>query len=270
MPVENISGSSLETDQLFLSSPAMDHLIILPCHSIWHGGQSMGQNKEEWSLAPFQHEGKDHLCFIDHIESSLQLLESDPKATLVISGGQTKSEIEISESQSYLNLARVILPDSTSALAGRIALEEYARDSMENVIFLISRFFELHETYPKHITVVGFEFKRSRFLNHHFKALNFPSENVHYVGNSPTPPESVAVAYFEDLKNSEYRFAVKLFESDWFGVQEGLKSKKTSRNPFNRAHSFDKSNPQLKEFYKELENEAALNESIQSKLVKWF
>ncbi|CAH2350066.1 uncharacterized protein CLIB1423_01S01640 [[Candida] railenensis] len=248
----------------------MDHLIILPCHSIWHGGQSLGQNKEEWSLAPFQHEGEDHLCFIDHIDSSLKLLETDPRATLIISGGQTKPEIEISESQSYLNLAKAISPDSTSSLAGRIALEEYARDSMENVIFSISRFFELHKRYPKHITVVGFEFKRSRFLHHHFKALKFPSENVHYIGNSPTPPESVAEAYFEDLKKSENRFAVKLFESDWFGVQEGLKSKKISRNPFNRTHSFGKSNPQLKEFYEELGSETASNESIQNKLVKWF
>lgn len=247
----------------------MDELIILPCHSIWHGGETLGQSRSEWSLVPFQIEGEDHLCFIDHIRRSLDLLEKKANATLIISGGQTKPEIQLSESQSYYNLAEAILPALIAKLADRISVEEFARDSMENVIFLMCRFFELHGQYPQRVTVVGFEFKRSRFLQHHFKALSYPPENVLYVGNSPTPPEDIADAYFEDLNKSEYKYAVKLFEADWFGVGESLNSKKLSRNPFNRAHAFSESNPQLKAFFQELENEAALNESIQSKLVTW-
>lgn len=124
------------------------HLIILPCHSIWTPGATLGELRDEWSLVSFQIEGYDHLCFKDHILKSLNILEQDKDATLIISGGQTKQESgPISEALSYYQLATKLTNDIE--LVQRINTEEFARDSFENVLFLLCRYFELHEAYPE-------------------------------------------------------------------------------------------------------------------------
>eukprot|EP01037_Dinobryon_pediforme_P037403 gene37403-44865_t len=62
-----------------------------------------------------------------------------------------------------------------------VYLEEYARDSFENLLFSICRFREVVGTYPKSISVVGFDFKGKRFSEHHRKAIGFPEANFTYV-----------------------------------------------------------------------------------------
>lgn len=55
-------------------------------------------------------------------------------------------------------------------------IEEYAKDSHENLLFSICRFAEMTGRYPKKITVVGFEFKRKRFEDIHRYSISFPAE----------------------------------------------------------------------------------------------
>lgn len=241
------------------------HLIILPCHSIWTPGPSLGDSRDEWNLAPFQVEGYDHLCFKDHIVKSLQLLNIDEQATLIISGGQTKKESgPISESLSYYNLATRL---ADKDILERVNTEEFARDSFENVVFLICRYYELHKYYPERITIVGFEFKRGRFLQKHLKQALLYGNNIEYIGNSPTPKdlnEKERALYFHDLDQQEYKFAVQHFENDWYGIKTPLLDKKINRDPFCRYHGYARSNKQLTEFLTAISDEANKNEEKES------
>ncbi|EGV63253.1 hypothetical protein PSN45_004476 [Yamadazyma tenuis] len=222
-----------------------NHLVLVPCHGIWKGGPSAGDDPNEWFLAPFQLDGKDHLCFKEHLFQGFDIMKNDPSALLIISGGKTKAEIDLSEAQSYYNILKSVY-DSKDL--GAVELEEFARDSFENVIFSICRFYEITSTYPKKITVTGFEFKRSRFVKNHFQqALGFPLENVKYIGNAPTPPKESEGNYFMELNQSEHEFAVKFFEVDLYGRKGSLQKKKLSRNPFNVSHDYKSSNSVLRE-----------------------
>jgi hypothetical protein len=61
-------------------------------------------------------------------------------------------------------------------LLERVHSEEYARDSYENVLFSLCRFFEVTGRYPEKVTVIGFQFKEKRFKDLHRKAVRFPKE----------------------------------------------------------------------------------------------
>lgn len=232
-----------------------NHLIILPCHSIWkQGGRTLGDSRDEWHLVDFQIEGYDHLSMKHHILLSISELNQDPKSHLIISGGETKKEAgPISESLSYYMLAKKLFKNDEELILERISTETFARDSFENVVFLICRFYEIFGTYPERITIVGFEFKRKRFLDLHLEtALLFPKEKVVYIGNAPDPKDITdkeeKERYFKEIDENEYKFAVSLFETDWYGINSGLLKKKMKRNPFNRYHGYVQSNPHLADF----------------------
>lgn len=233
-------------------------LVILPCHSIWTPGETKGVSREEWALAPFQIDGNDHLCFREHLAKSIDVLMTNARAALVISGGQTKKESgPILESYSYYQLGHAMLPQEMKQLKERVILEEYARDSFENVLFLICRFYEVFGQYPASITVVGFEFKRDRFVEQHLQqALLLPVGRSTYIGNSPEPQEVNDLhrsKYFEELNLSEKTHAQTPFKSDWYGIREPLSTKKVLRDPFRRSHGYSNSNPKLREFLGALE-----------------
>lgn len=74
-------------------------------------------------------------------------------------------------------------PKSARILAEQhIFVEEFARDSYENLLFGIARFYEITGKYPKKITVVGFEYKRERFETIHRHAIRFPVSDFNYIG----------------------------------------------------------------------------------------
>lgn len=226
---------------------SVNHLIILPCHSIWKGGNTNGLAQDEWHLAPFQYEGKDHLCFREHLIESIRKLKAESNSVLVVSGGKTKREAgPISEAQSYYDLLKRFEEWDDSFL-DRVLLEEYARDSFENVLFLFCRYYESFNRYPSYVSVTGFEFKRDRFVNYHLgDAMNFPLERVFYYGNAPSPDETVdKVKYFADLEKAEEAHALAHFRNDLYGVSHPLSTKKNSRNPFQTKHSYATTNPQL-------------------------
>ncbi|ODV95920.1 hypothetical protein PACTADRAFT_19239, partial [Pachysolen tannophilus NRRL Y-2460] len=225
-----------------------DHLIILPCHAIWKfyapfSNNNPGEDIDEWELASFQKPSKDHLILIKHLQKTIEILNTDiAKSTLIISGGQTKKQCgPISEALSYYllgcNLKIVDEKNSDS-----IFLEEFARDSFENLVFAISRFKQIYNSYPKKITIVGYEFKKSRFLDYHVKAIKFPVTNVEYVGIDPqlddSTPENEKEKFQKDLKENEYAFALKFFMSDEFGIKAPLAVKKEQRDPFKNGNPY--------------------------------
>lgn len=233
----------------------MNQLIILPCHSIWKGGDTDGLNQNEWFLAPFQYEGHDHLCFRDHIIKSVEQLRQSPNSILIISGGKTKEVAgPVSEAESYYKLLKRIFSEEEEFLRKRVYIEEFARDSFENVLFLLCRYYEILNYYPEFISVVGFEFKRERFLDCHLEgALNFPRDRVNYIGNSPLPEGGhTNTKYFQNLENAETKHALIHFKTDFYGIKPPLSSKRNERNPFGIKHSYARTNPQLEYLLKRI------------------
>ncbi|CAJ0829466.1 1951_t:CDS:2 [Entrophospora sp. SA101] len=182
--------------------PELKDLIIIPGHSIYLGGRvSNGNIKDDledldnWILEDYQR-NIDHVkTFMKHIERGLELLGKNNESLLIFSGGQTRFTAgPKTESQSYW---------------------EYAKDSYENLIFSICRFYEFTGNYPNKITIIGFKFKSTRFINLHRLAIKFPLERFNYIGIDPE----------NNLLDSE---------ADLYGCHDKLQKKKLLRNPFRR------------------------------------
>jgi hypothetical protein len=104
----------------------------------------------------------------------------------------------------------------------RAFTEEHARDSFENMLFGLCRFYELTGHYPETVLVVGYEFKRERFADIHRAALRWPMRRFEYVG---TPAVNAGAALGEES-------TMKLFENDPYGCGPELAAKRESRDPF--------------------------------------
>ncbi len=59
-------------------------LILICCHGTWLGGPTLGEDENEWLIAPFQH--GETPTFIEHIKAGLRLLSSTPQSLLMFSG----------------------------------------------------------------------------------------------------------------------------------------------------------------------------------------
>jgi hypothetical protein len=61
-------------------------------------------------------------------------------------------------------------------------LQEHARDSFENLLFSLCRFYELAGHYPQHVTVVSYRLKERRFQGLHRAALGWPEGRFSFRG----------------------------------------------------------------------------------------
>lgn len=242
------------------------NLVMLPCHAIYKG-KGTGENFDDWNLEEFQKEGNDNLAWIKQIQQCVNLIDNE--TIVIISGGKTKRYGNISESFSYLNLilqnwdkficsgdAKDEYEVKKEQMANLIFLEEYAKDSFENLLYSICRFKEITKKFPQKVTIVGYKFKETRFVKNHSEALNLSKRNIglEYIGIDPEPtiyakdsPEYRK--FFTDLDKFEYNRAVLLFATDPLGIKEPLIGKKRTRNPYNTVAPYAVSN---KSFLKEV------------------
>lgn len=80
---------------------------------------------------------------------------ADPLSLLLFSGGQTRQDAgPRSEGASYWQVAEAAGWFGSAEVRARSATEETARDSFENVLFSLCRFYQLTGHYPHNITVV--------------------------------------------------------------------------------------------------------------------
>ncbi|KAJ9244568.1 hypothetical protein DTO271D3_3922 [Paecilomyces variotii] len=226
-----------------------DHLIIVCCHAIYLGGPKHGFSEDEWLIESFQ--TGETPTFIKHIEEGIRQLRRSPTGLLVFSGGPTKkSKTDLSEGESYLNLAQEnsfftnteASSPATNISPTRIIAETHATDSYQNVLFSLLRFRLYTGRYPDRITVVSHEFKRKRFLDYHFPAIGWIprtiAENassmqgwegegcrVHFVGINP-PPEITSP---ESLVEGEEKRGVALWKKDLYGTGPELVEKRRKR-----------------------------------------
>ncbi|KAI7867572.1 hypothetical protein BDF14DRAFT_670038 [Spinellus fusiger] len=258
------------------------------------------QTDEHWTLEPYQKHGQ-VFTFQQHIQKGIALLKDNPKALLIFTGqkGKTKTKTKLfifyyyyyyyclfrighkvvtfflslsgqtrpaagphSEAISYWQIAQLLLVNATSdTLLPRMVTEEFARDSHENLLFSFCRFSEITGHYPSSVTVVGFEFKRSRFQDIHRASLRYPADRFEYIGIDP--PHSVLGA--DDWKTGEALYSYGPFQKDKYGCHGTLRQKKIDRNPYRRRHAYRASCPALVD----LLNYCPANNKLFAGLLPW-
>lgn len=74
-------------------------------------------------------------------------------------------------------------------------MQEHSRDSYENVVFGLCRFFELTGHAPKKITVVSYSFKEERFADLHMQAIRWPRSKFRFLGTPALSPAALLVSF---------------------------------------------------------------------------
>jgi len=217
----------------------LTHLILLPGHGIqWCTEMGMSPKDEScWYLQSFQH-GQVSI-FLAHIKRAIEEAANDPKSLLIFSGGQTRPGVGLrTEAHSYFSAAEKLGYffnfDGTNVY-DRSVSEDFAKDSLENLMFSVCRFKQIAGHYPRKITVVGFPFKAARFIELHRKAINFPLENFKYIG------VEVPGLRQDQIKDDAYED----FKTDLYGCGKKLSDKRFSRNPYNHLHAYKDSCPDM-------------------------
>lgn len=219
----------------------LENLVLVPGHAIYIGkSKSTLTDDNYWILQDFQ-KGEPKF-YIEHIRSGVKYTDKDKKALLIFTGGQTREKCkQISEAKSYLNIAQLLQLNNYDKILSRITTEEFAKDSFENVLFGICRFFECTDMFPKKVTIVNWKFKEKRFKLHWEYIKNNASilKNVHfeYIGvNNPVKVDKILP--------SENK-TIEMFQQSPRGIHGELAKKKQFRNPFNRYPSYKSSCPRL-------------------------
>ena len=219
-----------------------NHAIIVAGHAVMHV-EDMGEaqtHDEAWNLLGYQRGQGFPQIISSHIAAGVAAASQDPKSILLFSGGQTRKDAgPTSEAVSYYYLAQQekLLTDSI-----HVALEEYARDSFENVLFSLCRFHEVSGNYPSFITVVGFDFKGPRFRNIIREAVRFPVDHFEYIG---VKPEVSGFDYAKAVKGEAVVY--EMAQRDMYGCgSPSLLDKKMTRDPFHRTVPYELACPDLK------------------------
>lgn len=226
------------------SRKTLSHLIIVPGHAIWLGTDpNQRLSEDQWLLEPYQ-KGKGRLAaFFAHISRGAELAVRDEDALLVFSGGQTKKASTTTEAESYLRLALSSnmfgASEAPQTDYTRVTTENYALDSFQNLLFSIARFHEFTGHFPKNITVIGYEFKRKRYVDLHRAAIRWPRDRFEYIGIDAEDEENIG-AHQGELENG-----YNPYSKDLYGCHSFLTSKRRQRNPHFRFHPYHSSNPRL-------------------------
>lgn len=211
------------------------NLILVAGHAIVRDFHQL-ENDEAWFLLDFQ-KGEPPK-YIGHIETAVRLAAEDPSALLIFSGGPTRFEAgPRTEALSYWLAADAHDWWGHSEVRIRAHVEDFARDSFENLLFGICRFRELAGYAPEMVTMVSWEFKRQRFEDLHREAIGWPREKFRYIGANDPP-------HLEQALASETSARAK-YLADPYSLGEEFRRKKAARNPFRRQHGYAVSCPDL-------------------------
>ncbi|HXG46087.1 MAG TPA: hypothetical protein VNO52_00555 [Methylomirabilota bacterium] len=214
--------------------------VIVAGHAVFLGeGHDDATDPRRWYLLPYQ--VGEVPCYLEHVRVAVEQAAADPRALLIFSGGQTRAEAgPRSEALGYWRIAAGLAWWGHAEVAARCAVEDYSRDSFENLLFGLCRFFECTGRYPERVTVVSWAFKRERF-DHHRAALRLPRDRFQFIGPNDPPARKTA------LQGEAATLA--LFARDPYGALPGgaLDRKRGERNPFRRQPAFSVSNPALRE-----------------------
>lgn len=219
----------------------IEYLVVVAGHAVMQLNKlSIADTSDSgWYLLSYQQNQGFPAIISSHIKKGVELAASDAKSMLVFSGGQTRRDVgPTSEAASYYYLASE--KNWISQMTDRVYLEEYARDSFENLLFSMCRFREIQGYYPTKVSVVGFDFKAQRYSELHRRAIGFPPSNFTYVGVKSPPQfdQTRAVLGEKDARKS--------FEVDTYGCNDpALSEKRNKRNPFRRTVPYSMACPEM-------------------------
>jgi len=231
-----LRGKRLKSLRFDLNSVSkLQNLILVAGHSITvddSGLDGVERDDDRWMLLDYQRNADMPAAFVKHIREGVALAAADPSSMLMFSGGKTRIDAgPKSEAQSYFQVADHFGWWGVESVRTRTALEEYARDSLQNLMFALCRFRELTGSYPAHVTVISFSFKQERFSEVHRSALHFPATAFSFVGVDPTSDQFRNKV--RQYSAWESKASLKPFRSDPYGCHSKiLERKRVERNPF--------------------------------------
>lgn len=221
------------------------------------------ERDEHWVLQSFQI--SEPPLYIAHAQRGVEMLKADPKALLIFSGGYTRREAGLrwSEAETYRGIARHFdwwphgeADPAAIELEARADVEDYSRDSFENLLFSICRFQRAVGRYPDHVTLISWAFKRERF-DLHRAAIRFPAERFRFEGfNNPIGLEAALRGEAITLEG---------FRQNRYGSDGPIAGKRLTRNPFCREHDFG-SCPGLRQFFTFINDPANRNAEFPARL----
>lgn len=211
------------------------HLVLVPGHAVLRDEKLGVKSEGAWTLETFQKGHGVVETILEHMRTALTYVHNDPESIAIFSGGLTRPGSGVmSEGASYLRAIQLsyYFDMPSPGLEERLFSEDFARDSFENLVFSIARFFEITRTFPKKITVVGLEYKRQRFVDLHRAAIGFPAHKFHYVGfdvpEMRGQGKDGVKPVFSDTHN------VAAFTEDPYGCAKG-RATREKRNPYFRT-----------------------------------
>ena len=197
-------------------------LLILFCECVYDKGKIYAEFPEDKEVYKKQ------------LLALIRTLKRGDFDVLVFSGGYTRKEIKKSEARGMLDWAKDLgLNLENFRAQKKIILEEYARDSFENLLFSICRFYQVFKTFPKEITVCGWEFKENR-IKTIAETLKIPNFRYLAIGKKDA----------SDLD-------LTLFQNDPLHQGKLFIRKRRKRNPWRKHHPYGKIK---KEFLANLRN----------------
>jgi hypothetical protein len=225
-----------------------DHAVIVVGHAVVKVDEVYHADNTDnaWYLLPYQRNQGFPAIITSHIKKGAEMVVNDPSALLMFSGGQTRRDVgPMSEAASYYFVAKhqKWLPNKNEdGDHPRTFVEEFARDSFENLLFSLCRFREITSRYPAKVTVVGFDFKGHRFADMHRKALGFPEDKFHYIGLNPKDAHP-GFEYDRAVEGEEK--VEQVFAKDPYSCSSSLEGKRHLRNPFKRTVPYDQACPEI-------------------------
>lgn len=226
------------TPELPSGGENLRRLVIVPGHGICREGCTSPQLAaldRSWIGA----HPREAELLVQHMTSGVREAAMDPLALLVFSGGQTRVAAgPRAEGLSYLEVARNAAFWGEPAVSARVASEEYARDSFENLLASVARFAQASERWPERVTVVGWGFKAERFTLH-ARALGFDGR-FHYIScNQPRDLTAARAGEDEKLR------AVRL---DPLCRGPRFSALRAARDPFARGLRYEGIDPALDDY----------------------
>lgn len=185
--------------------------LIFCCTGVYHKGKFYSEFPEDITVYEKQ------------FRESIKALQRGTYDLLIISGGYTKKEIQKSEAQGMVDWAH----DLGLNIDGiPFILEEYSRDSFENILFSVCRFYEEYDQFPDGIGVCIWKPKEKRFKII-IEALKFLNYSFLGIGEK----EALARAEASQLET---------IRNDPFHRHPALALKRGQRDPWGKGNPYAK------------------------------